>query len=277
MEKLIITAAVCGSAPMKTQNPSVPYKPAEIAEEALRSWRAGASVAHIHVRDPETGQPAFSRELFSEVVDRIRADSDMLVNLTTSGFNITGPDVGRQRLMPVELHPDLCSLDVGSLNFRNGRIFENPPAWVELAAKTMKEAGVKPEMEVFDMGHIRQAKDLVSRGLVEDPPYFQICLGIPWGIDGTLDSLLEMRRRLPKSAQWSALGVGPLQLPLTTHALLMGGHVRVGFEDNLYIERGVKADSNARFVERAVQLAGLLQREVASPGEARGILRLRPR
>jgi 3-keto-5-aminohexanoate cleavage enzyme len=276
LENLIITVAVCGSAPMKTQNPSVPYKPAEIAAEALRSWRAGAAMAHIHVRDPETGQAAFSRELFSEVLDRIRADSDMLVNLTTSGFNITGRDIGRQRLMPIELQPDLCSLDVGSLNFRDGRIFQNPPAWVETAAKTMKEAGVKPEIEVFDIGHIRQARDLVSKGLVDDPPYFQLCLGIPWGIDGTLDSLVEMHRRLPQSAQWSALAVGPLQLPLTTHALLMGGHVRVGFEDNLYLDRGVKADSNARFVERAAQLAGLLQRNVASPTEARAILKLPP-
>ncbi|MFO8090930.1 MAG: 3-keto-5-aminohexanoate cleavage protein [Desulfatiglandaceae bacterium] len=274
MEKLIITAAVCGSAPMKTQNPSVPYSPAEIAAEALRSWRAGAAITHIHVREPETGTPAFARELFSEVLERIRAESDMLVNLTTSGFNIKGPDIGRQRLIPVELGPDLCSLDVGSLNFRDGRVFENPPAWVELAAKTMQDAGVKPEMEVFDIGHIRQSKDLVSKGLIDDPPYFQLCLGVPWGIEGTLESLMEMQRRLPSGAQWSALGVGPLQLPLNTHALLMGGHVRVGFEDNIYLERGVKADSNARFVERVVELAGLLQRKVASPAEARAILNI---
>lgn len=274
LEKLIITAAVCGSAPMKEQNPNVPYTPEEIASEALRSWRAGASMVHVHVREPQTGKPAFSRGLFAEVLDRIRAESDMLVNLTTSGFNIEGTDIGRQRLMPVELRPDLCSLDVGSLNFRDGRVFENPPAWVELAAQTMREAGVKPEIEVFDMGHIRQAKDLVSRGLVDDPPYFQLCLGVPWGIDGTVDALVEMHRRLPEGAQWSALGIGPRQLPLTTHALLMGGHVRVGFEDNIYFARGVKSDGNARFVERTVRLAGLLQREVASPSETRAILNL---
>lgn len=274
MEKLIITAAVCGSAPMRTQNPGVPYSPAEIAAEALRSWRAGAAMTHIHVREPETGKPAFARELFSEVLDRIRAESDMLVNLTTSGFNIKGPDIGGQRLMPVDLRPDLCSLDVGSLNFRDGRVFENPPEWVELAARTMQDAGVKPEMEVFDIGHIRQAKDLVSKGLIDDPPYFQLCLGVPWGIEGTIESLMDMQRRLPAGVQWSALGVGPLQLPITTHALLMGGHVRVGFEDNVYLARGVKADSNARFVERVVTLAGLLQRNVASPAEARAILKI---
>lgn len=276
MEKLIITVAVCGSAPMKQQNPAVPYSPEEIAAEALRSWRAGASIVHVHVRDPETGQPAFSCELFAEVLERIRSESDMLVNLTTSGFSIKMTDTGKERLMPIGLRPDLCSLDVGSLNFRDGRVFENPPPWVDLAAKTMQDAGVKPEIEVFDLGHIRQAKDLVSRGLVDDPPYFQLCLGVPWGIEGTVDALVEMHRRLPEGARWSALGIGPRQLPLTTHAMLMGGHVRVGFEDNIYFARGVKADSNSRFVERAVQLAGLLQREVATPSEARAILNLPP-
>jgi 3-keto-5-aminohexanoate cleavage enzyme len=272
LDKLIITVAVCGSAPMKEQNPNVPYTPAEIAAEALRSWRAGAAVVHVHVRDPLTGAPAFQKELFAEVVERIRSESDMLVNLTTSGFNLTGPDVGRQRLMPLELKPDLCSLDVGSLNFREGRVFVNPPEWAELAAREMRRAGVKPELEVFDIGHLRQAVDLVQRGLVDDPPYFQICLGVPWGIDGTVEALLEMKRRLPDGCQWSALSVGPYQLPLTTHALLLGGHVRVGFEDNLYLSRGVQADSNAQFVERAVKLARLLDREVASCSEARQML-----
>jgi len=196
----------------------------------------------------------------------------MLINLTTSGFNITGPDVGQQRLMPVQLGPDLCSLDVGSLNFRGGRVFINPPDWVETAAKTMREAGVKPELEVFDLGHVRQAKDLVSRGLLEPPAYFQLCMGIPWGIEDSVEALLDMRHRLPSGCQWSCLGVGPMQLPITTHAMLMGGHVRVGFEDNLYLRRGVKAESNAQFVERTVKLAEILDREIATCAEARQIL-----
>ena len=274
VEKLIITTAVIGSAPMREQNPSVPYSPKEIAEEALRCWRAGSAVVHVHVRDPESGRPAFERHLFGEVVERIRAESDMIINLTTSGFNIGGPDTGRARLMPLELEPDLCSLDVGSLNFRGGRVFLNPTDWVEMAAGEMQKAGVKPEMEVFDLGHIRQALELIRKGLIDPPPYFQLCMGATWGIEGTLEALLDMKRRLPEGSQWSVLGVGKAQLPLTTHAMLLGGHVRVGFEDNLYLGRGVQAETNAQFVERAVSLAGLLQREVADCGEARRILNL---
>jgi len=271
MEKLIITAAVCGSVPTRDKNPNVPYSPEEIAAEALRCWRAGAAIVHIHVREPHTGAPAFERTLFAEALQRIRAESDMLVNLTTSGFNLKGPDVGEQRLMPVALAPDLCSLDVGSLNFR-GRIFLNPAEWVEEAAKRMRAAGVKPEMEVFDFGHIRQARDLVAQGLIADPPYFQLCMGVPWGVEADIDILLAMRERLPEGAQWSVLATGPSQLPMTTHAILLGGHVRVGFEDNLYFSRGVLAESNAQFVERSVSLARLLQRDVATCQEARQIL-----
>jgi len=272
MDKLIITAAVIGSAPTRAQNPSVPYTPEEIAEEALRCWRAGAAVVHVHVRDPKTGAPAFEREYFSEIVERIRAAGDMLINLTTSGFNIQSENVGEARLMPLDLKPDLCSLDVGSLNFREGRVFINPADWVEMAAARMRKAGVKPEMEVFDLGHIRQATDLVRRDFLDDPPYFQICLGVPWGAAADLETLLAMKSKLPGGCQWSVLGVGRNQLPLTTHAMLMGGHVRVGFEDNLYLERGVLADSNAQFVERTVTTARLLQRDVASCEEARNIL-----
>ncbi len=274
MEKLIITAALAGSAPTRRQNPHVPYSPREIAEEGLRCWRAGASVIHVHVRDPQTGAPAFERELFAEVVERVRAESDLLINLTTSAFNLEAEDVGEARLMPVDLAPDLCSLDVGSLNFREGRVFINPADWVDKAAARMLERGVKPELEVFELGHLAQAADLVKGGLVAPPPYFQLCLGIPWGAPADLEALLALKSRLPKGAQWSALGTGPNQLPLTTHAMLLGGHVRVGFEDNLYLSRGVKADSNAQFVERAVRIAGELQREVATPAEARAILGL---
>jgi 3-keto-5-aminohexanoate cleavage enzyme len=272
MEKLIITAAVCGSGPTRDDNPNIPYTPAEIAAEALRCWRAGAAIVHVHVRDPRTGEPAFERHLFSEVVERVRADSDMLINLTTSAFNLEGPDAGEKRLMPVELAPDLCSLDVGSLNFRGGRVFINPADWVETAAGRMRQAGVKPEMEVFDTGHLRQACNVVKKGLIEAPPYFQICLGVPWGAEADVENLLAFKTRLPAGSQWSVLGIASTQLPVTTHALLLGGHVRVGFEDNVYLRKGVLADSSARFVERTVSLAGLLEREVASCGEARAIL-----
>ncbi|MCF8043128.1 MAG: 3-keto-5-aminohexanoate cleavage protein [Desulfarculaceae bacterium] len=276
MEKLIINVAVCGSAPTREQNPAIPHTPEEIAQEALRAWRAGASVVHIHVRDPQTGVPDFKRELFAEALERIRAESDMLVNLTTSGFNLQSEDPGEERMIPIALKPDLCSLDVGSLNFR-GREFINPTDWVDKAAKRMQETGVKPEIEVFELGHLRQALDMVKRGLVDDPPYFQFCLGIAWGAPADLSTLMAFREHLTLDCPWSVLGVGPHQLPITTHAMLMGGHVRVGFEDNIYLSRGVLADSNARFVERTVKLAKTLQREVATCEEARAILNIKPK
>ena len=271
MEKLIITVAVSGAAPMREQNPKVPYSPAEIAEEALRCWRAGATVVHVHVRDPQSGAPAFERESFAEVVERVRSDSDMLINLTTSGFNIQAEEVGEARLMTADLGPDLCSLDVGSLNFR-GQVFINPPDWGDKAAERMRQRGVKPELEVFDLGHVRQAVDMAARGLLDDPPYFQLCLGVPWGAPADLETLIAMRNALPDGCVWSVLGVGARQLPITTHAMLMGGNVRVGFEDNLYLSRGALAESNAQFVERTVNIARELQREVASCAETRQIL-----
>ncbi|MCB2226784.1 MAG: 3-keto-5-aminohexanoate cleavage protein [Desulfarculaceae bacterium] len=276
MQKLIINVAVCGSAPTRQQNPAIPHTPKEIAEEALRCWRAGATVVHVHVREPESGEPAFRRDLFAEVLERIRAESDMLVNLTTSGFNLQGEDPGEERLVPVALKPDLCSLDVGSLNFR-GRVFLNPTDWVDKAAQRMRETGVKPEIEVFELGHLRQALDMIKRGLIADPPYFQFCLGIPWGAPADLPTLMAFRERLPEGIPWSVLGVGAAQLPVTTHAMLMGGHVRVGFEDNLYLSKGVPADSNARFVERVVRLAKELHREVATCDEAREMLNIPPK
>ncbi len=277
MDKLIITCAVTGSAPTKNHNPNVPYTPQEIAEECLRAWRAGAAIAHIHVRDPQTGKPDFKREYFEPIVERVRAESDLIVNLTTSGFNIKGPDVEEQRLMPLDLQPDICSLDVGSMNFRGGRVFQNPEDWVEKAAQRMMAAGVKPEMEVFELGHIRQSVSLVERGLIADPPWYQVCLGVPWGAPADVETLLAMKSRLPKGCMWSVLAAGAAQLPITTHALLMGGHVRVGFEDGVFLRKGVLAKSNAELVERTTGIARVLQREVATCAEAREMLGIAPR
>lgn len=271
MQKLIITAALTGSRPTKAMNPAVPYSPAEIAAAALDCWRAGAAIVHIHVRDPQTGAPSSDLALFGEVVARVRAESDLLINLTTSGLNITGPDAGERRLEPVSLGPELCSLDVGSVNFRD-RLFANPPAWVEQAARAMQAARVKPEIEVFDVGHIHQARRLIEDGLIDPPSYFQLCMGIDWGIPATPENLLFMQRQLPEGAVWSVLGVGRAQLPMITLGILLGGHIRVGFEDNLYLRKGVLAGSNAEFVEQAVVLARQLQREVATPAEARALL-----
>ena len=273
MDKVIITAALTGSRTTKAHNPAVPYTPQEIAEDAVACWQAGAAVVHIHVRDPQTGAPSMDLALFREVVERIRARCDVVLNLTTSGLHLEGPDVLERRLAPVTLHPDLCSLDIGSVNFRD-RVFLNPPEWGEMAARRMREHGVKPEIEVFDVGHVAQALDLIARGLVEEPPYFQLCMGVPWGIPATPENLLFLRSQLPPGARWSVLGVGRAQWTMVALGILLGGHVRVGFEDNVYLERGVLAASNAQMVEKAVRLVRDLGREVASVDEARAILGL---
>jgi 3-keto-5-aminohexanoate cleavage enzyme len=270
-DKIIITVAVTGSFPTKEMNPAVPYTPAEIADAAVESYKAGASIAHIHVRDPETGKPDFKVDLFKEVLDRIREKCDMVVNLTTSGLRLTGPDAIVKRLQPVYLRPDICSLDLGSMNFHD-RVFNNPPEWSVAAAKCMQENSVKPEIEVFEPGHIRQAIDLIQKGLLDDPPYFQLCMGVKWGIEASPESLLFMRRLLPEKVRWSVMGTGKDQLTMVAMGILMGGNVRVGFEDNIYLSRGVLAKSNAQMVEKTADLAERLGRGVANPQEARSFL-----
>ena len=273
MDKLIITAAVTGSRPTKEMNPAVPYTPAEIAHAAVDCWRAGAAVAHIHVRDPETGRPDFRTELFQEVMDRVRAECDVILNLTTSGLFLSGPDLTEKRLQPVALGPEICCLDIGSLNFSD-RVFENPPDWGRAAAERMRQYGVKPEIEVFDVGHIRQARSLIEEGLIDPPPLFQLCMGVKWGIEATAENLLFLKSKLPPDACWSVLGVGRAQLPMSALGIVLGGNVRVGFEDNLYLRPGVLAESNAQLVERVVDLARMLEREPATPDDARQILGL---
>ena len=273
MHKTIITVAVCGSVPTKEMNPAVPYTPKEIADSAIDSYKAGATIAHIHVRDPETGVPTSDISLFSEVVDRIRNSCDMIINLTTSGINLKGENVIEQRLEPVKLLPEICSFDIGSMNFQH-RPFINSPEWGRLAAKRMREYSIKPEIEVFDMGHIRQAKHWLKEGLIDDPPYFQLCMGAGWGIEATPENLLVMKNALPPGVIWSVLGVGRMQLPMITMAMLSGGHVRVGFEDNIYLRRGELLKSNAQIVEVAANIIQQLQGEVANTNETREILGL---
>jgi len=273
MSKVIITAAVSGSNPTRAMNPAVPYTPAEIADAVVESCEAGAAVAHIHVRDPETGAPSHRLDLFAEVVERVRARCNVVLNLTTSGLHLSGDDVTEQRLAPITLRPELASLDIGSVNFSTAT-FHNPPAFGEVAARRMWEQGVKPEIEVFDLGHIEQARDLIEKGFFAAPPYFQLCMGIRWGIPATPANLLAMYHSLPEGVPWSVLGVGKAQLPMITMGLLLGGHVRVGFEDNLYLRKGVPARSNAELVEMAVDLVRILHREVATPDEARDLLNL---
>jgi len=272
--KIIITAAVTGSLPTKEMNPAVPYTPKEIADAAVESAKAGAAIAHIHVRDPKTGVPEFKTGLFKEVLDRIRDQYDMIVNLTTGGLRLKGPDIISQRLAPVYLKPEICSFDLGSMNFGD-RVFSNSPQWAKEGARCMQENNVKPEMEVFDVGHIHQAIDLIKRGLIDPPPFFQLCMGVKWGIEASPENLLFMKSKLPADAPWSVLGIGKTQLPMITMGILLGGNVRVGFEDNIFIKRGLLAKSNAQIVEIAADLAERLGRSVATPDEARRMLRIR--
>ncbi len=275
--KVMITVAVSGSRPTKEMNPAVPYTPGEIIEAALESYKAGAAIVHVHVRDPKTGVPVYRAELYKEVLEGIRRKCDMIVNLTTSGLFLAGEKEEEgiaRRLQPVLLKPELCSFDLGSMNFHD-RVFVNPPNWAEAATRCMRENEVKPEIEVFDVGHIYQALDLIKRKLIDPPPYFQLCMGVRWGMEGTAENLVFMKSKLPSEAIWSALGVARAQLPMITMATLMGGNVRVGFEDNLFLKQGVLAASNAQLVEMAKDMVERLGYEVAKPGEARRILGLK--
>lgn len=284
MEKLIITAAIIGGITTREKNPHPPMTPKEIAESAVESHKAGAAVCHIHVRDPQTHASSMKFELYREVFERIRDKCDMIINLTTGAggrllydpasgtWNTTELRSPEERVEHVlKLKPELCSLDVGTLNF-GPRAFVNLVPIVEKMAKMIKDAGVKPELEVFDIGHIRIARHLIQQGLVEKPPLFQLCLGIPWGIEATTENMIYMRNNLPAGCLWYAFGIGPAHFPLAAASIINGGHARVGFEDNLFIRKNVPAASNAEMVRKVFEIAGLLDREVASVKEAREIL-----
>lgn len=286
MEKLIITVPIIGNITSRDKNPNIPILPREIAQSAIESYEAGAAICHIHVRDPKTQEPSMKFELYHEVVEMIRGKCDMLINLTTSVgarfiYNENSKDnpwdtsflkSPEERVDHVlRLRPEICSLDVGSLNF-GPRVAVNFLSVIEKMASMINEVGTKIELEVFDMGHISIAKHLIQKGLINDPPFFQLCMGIPWGIEATPESLILMRSSLPKNAVWVAFGIGKSQFPITTFSMLMGGHARVGFEDNVYISREILGKSNAQFVEKVIRIAKLFDRDIASVKEAREIL-----
>jgi uncharacterized protein (DUF849 family) len=286
---VIITCALTGGAPFTGKNKAVPVTPQDIADSAIGAARAGAAVVHIHVRDPETGQPSMRPDLYRETVERIRDSGvDVIINLTTGpgARFVPGDDDPRvggagttmkpwpERVTHVEeLKPEVCSLDVGSMNFGE-HVFVNTPAHLRKMAEAIRNTGTKPELEVFDLGHVRLARRLVEDGLVAPPPLFQICLGIPWGAPATPETMLAMRDQLPAGALWAGFGIGAAQFPMVAQAVLLGGHVRVGLEDNLYVRRGVPAPSNAALVEHAVAIIDQLGEKPASVSEARGILEL---
>jgi 3-keto-5-aminohexanoate cleavage enzyme len=271
-EKLIITAAITGSRIMRDTTPYIPYTPEEIAQSALECWNAGAAIVHIHVRDPKTGLGTQDIELFRRVVERLREQTDLVLCLTTSG--IPGRNLAYdQRLAPLDLQPELASFDAGSINLGGG-VFSNPPDFLDVAARMMKEKGVKPEIEIFDSGMIVTALRMRDEGKLDDPLHFQFVLGTPWGAPATPKTFLHLYEHIPADATWSIIGIGKGHLPMSMMGLIMGGHIRVGMEDNIYYERGVLAKTNAQFVERIARIAREYGREVASPDEARFILRL---
>ncbi len=291
--EVFITCAVTGAGDTAAASERVPVAPADIAAAALDAARAGAAVAHIHVRDPRTGRGSRDPALYREVVERVRAaDVDVVLNLTAGmgGDLVLGgadaplpPDgagtdmIGaRERLAHVEeLRPEICTLDCGTMNFAAGGdyVMVNSPEMLRAMARRIRELGVRPELEVFDTGHLVMVADLVREGLIDDPPLIQLCMGIPYGAPNDPATLLALVGRLPPGAVFSAFSIGRMQLPYVALAALVGGNVRVGLEDNLYLSRGTLA-TNAQLVERAVTILEAMNARVLGPDEVRAKLRL---
>ncbi|HWH68870.1 MAG TPA: 3-keto-5-aminohexanoate cleavage protein [Candidatus Sulfotelmatobacter sp.] len=271
MDKLVITCALDGAEITKAQNPHLPVTPVEIAEDAARVRQAGAAMVHVHGRLPD-GTPTQSGVVYAEIIREIRARTDIIVQCSTGGAVGMTPE---ERLQPVMLKPEMATLSAGTVNF--GRdVFMNSPEMMEHFARVIKEQGVVPEIEAFDVGHIFNALALVKQGLLTLPLHFDFVMGVPGGIPGTVKNLLLMSESIPEGCTWSVAGIGRAQLPLATAAIILGGHVRVGLEDNNYYTKGVLA-SNEMLVARVVRLARELGRDVATPDEARRILRFSER
>lgn len=291
-DKVIVTCAVTGNLTKPEQHPNLPITPQQIATAAIDAAKAGAAIAHIHVRDPETGAPSMALEHYREVVERIRAsETDLIINLTTgpggrfvpsdddpkvaaAGTTLVRPERRVEHVLA--LKPEICSLDLNTMWFGSAVVI-NTPKNAKLMAEAIRAAGVTPELEVFDSGDLQLAHQLLADGVLARPPLFQVVLGIRNGFPATPETLLYAKSLLPADAMWAAMGIGRMEFPIVAQACLLGGHVRVGLEDNLYLSKGVLAPSNAALVERAAQLVDLLGRSVATPAEARQILGLRPR
>ncbi|VDC24910.1 3-keto-5-aminohexanoate cleavage protein [Pseudogemmobacter humi] len=289
--EVVLTCAVTGAGDTTGRSKHVPVTPEEIARDAVEAARAGASVVHLHVRDPQTGKGSRDPALFRETVDRVRQSGvDVVINLTAGmggdwtpakddwampgpGTDMIGPD---ERLAHVrDCLPEICSLDCGTLNFGNDdTIYISTPPILRRMAALVREWGVKPELEVFDLGHIRFAKAMLAEGLLADPPMFQLCLGIPWGADQTVETMAAMKAQLPPGASWAGFGISRMQMPMAAAAVALGGNVRVGLEDNLFLGRGVLA-TNAQLVEQAREIIERMGARVLSPQEARNRLHLR--
>jgi uncharacterized protein (DUF849 family) len=287
---VIISCAVTGAADAWDRHPDLPVTPAQIAQAVISAAKAGAAVAHIHVRDPETGKGSRDVELFRQVVERVRdSDTDVIINLTAGmggawfpgeedpafpgpGTDMIGPE---ERLAHVEaLRPEICSLDCGTMNFGHNEIYISTPQYLWDMAGMIQSWGVKPELEVFDLGQIWFARQMIEGGLIDSPPLFQLCLGIPWGAPPDTESMLAMRNALPAEANWAGFAIARMEMPMVAQAVLLGGNVRVGLEDNLYLSKGVLA-SNAQLVEHAVGIIESLGSRVVGPAQAREQLGLK--
>ncbi len=283
--EVVITCAVTGAGDTVGKSNKVPITPKEIADAAIDAAKAGATSVHLHVRDPKTGQGSRNPKLFKEAVDRVRDDKhDVIINLTAgmggdwvlNPNKLTEPAPGtdiisaEERLAHVkECLPEICSIDCGTMNFGNGNeIYISTPPFLREMAQLTQKWGVKPELEVFDLGHIRFAKEMIKEGLVDEPPLFQICLGIPWGAEQSVDTMKVMKDHLPANCFWAGFGISRMQMPMVAAAVTLGGNVRVGLEDNLYLEKGVLA-SNADLVTKAKGIVELMGAKVLTPEEAR--------
>jgi 3-dehydrocarnitine:acetyl-CoA trimethylamine transferase len=293
--EVFITCAVTGVGATTDRSELVPVTTVEIADAALEAARAGAAIVHIHVREPETGGPSRDPALYRDVVERIRsADVDVVINLTagmggdlvlggvesplppnTEGTDMAG---ATERLAHVaELRPELCTLDCGTMNFAEGDyVMTNTPSMLREMARQIRELGVRPEIEVFDTGHLVFAKQLIDEGLVDEPAMLQLCMGIPYGAPDDPGTLLALVNRLPAECVFSAFAIGRMQLPYVALAPIVGGNVRVGLEDNIWLERGVKA-TNGQLVERAVAILESMNVRVLGPEETRATLQLTAR
>jgi len=272
MEKLIITAAICGAEVTKELNPAVPYTKEEFVREAKAAYDAGASIIHLHVRWDD-GAPTQDKNRFKEIIDAIIAVCpDVIIQPSTGGAVGMSND---ERLQPTELNPEMATLDCGTLNFGGDDIFENTENTIKYFGKRMIELGIKPELEVFDKSMIDMALRLHKKGFIQSPMHFDFVMGVNGGISGDIRDFAFLRGSIPADATYTAAGVGRYEFPIAVLSIIDGGHVRVGFEDNIYISKGVLAKSNGELVEKAVRLAKEFGREIATPDEARKILGLK--
>jgi uncharacterized protein (DUF849 family) len=286
---VILTCAVTGGGDTVGKHPNIPVTPEQIAAAAIEAGEAGAAVAHIHVRDVETGKGGRDRDCFKKAIDIIRSsNTDIVLNLTTGmGGEYTPSDedpavptpdsdfVGpEERVKHVEeLRPEICTLDCGTMNFGGDGIAMNTPKHLARMAELVRDVGTKPEIEVFDLGQVWLAKKLIDDGLIDSPPLFQLCMGIPWGAEADPRAMALMRDSLPADAHWAGFGISRMQMPMVAQAMLLGGHCRVGLEDNLYLERGVLA-SNGELVSKAKHIIEQLGGRTVSADEARSKLGL---